>query len=150
MDGKITLFRGPYWFLSNMYPCRISIFGMDFGSVEAAYQSRKPADDAERARFATLSGPEARKLGRRLHAREDWFATNADIMLEILRAKFAQNPDLAGKLLATGDAELVETNTWHDLYWGVDAATGKGKNMLGKMLMRVRTELVDRMQQDMV
>ena len=60
-------------------------------------------------------------------------------MLNVVRAKFDQHPDLAQKLLETGDEELVEGNTWGDRYWGV--CGGKGKNMLGKILMRVREEL---------
>lgn len=39
-------------------------------------------------------------------------------MEELVRAKFTQNPDLADKLLATGDAHLEEGNTWGDRIWG--------------------------------
>jgi len=56
-----------------------------------------------------------------------------------VRAKFEQNPDLAAKLIATGDEELVEGNTWGDTYWGV--CRGVGQNKLGKILMNVRQEL---------
>uniref|UniRef100_UPI00345E83CD NADAR domain-containing protein n=1 Tax=uncultured Duncaniella sp. TaxID=2768039 RepID=UPI00345E83CD len=49
------------------------------------------------------------------------------------------NPALAEKLIATGDAELVEGNYWHDTVWGV--CDGVGENHLGKILMRVREEL---------
>ena len=44
----------------------------------------------------------------------------------------------------TGDAELIEGNTWHDNYWGVCSCSkcnGRGKNRLGKLLMKVREEL---------
>ena len=41
--------------------------------------------------------------------------------------------------MATGDAELVEGNTWNDTYWGV--CNGVGHNHLGKILMQVRQEL---------
>lgn len=36
-------------------------------------------------------------------------------MEELVRAKFTQNPDLADKLLATGDAHLEEGNTWGEI-----------------------------------
>ncbi len=58
-------------------------------------------------------------------------------------AKFTQNPDLLSKLLATGDAELIEGNTWGDRVWGVDLYRGAGENHLGKILMRIRDELRD-------
>lgn len=41
-------------------------------------------------------------------------------------------------LLKTGDEELVEGNTWGDTFWGV--CKGKGRNELGKILMKVREE----------
>ena len=56
-----------------------------------------------------------------------------------VKAKFSKNPILKAKLLATGDAELIEGNWWNDTYWGV--CKGVGKNKLGKILMRVRDEL---------
>lgn len=43
------------------------------------------------------------------------------------------------KLLATGDAELVEYAR-SDSYWGC-GADGSGKNMLGRILMEVQAEL---------
>jgi len=56
----------------------------------------------------------------------------------VVLAKFLGNGDLRDQLLATGDAELVEGNTWGDTYWGVDSRSGKGENMLGKILMETR------------
>ncbi len=47
--------------------------------------------------------------------------------------------DLAQRLLATGDAELVEGNNWGDRFWGI--CRGEGRNELGKILMKVRDEL---------
>ena len=61
------------------------------------------------------------------------------IMCEIIRSKFKHNPDLAKKLLATGNAELIEGNTWNDTYWGV--CNGAGQNKLGEVLMATRSNL---------
>lgn len=71
--------------------------------------------------------------------RADWEAVKDQAMLAALRAKFTQHSHLRVLLLATGDADLVE-HTANDAYWG-DAGDGSGKNMLGRMLMRVRQEL---------
>ncbi len=60
-------------------------------------------------------------------------------MFKAVRAKFTQHPDLRARLLATGNAELVE-HTKNDAYWG-DGGDGTGENMLGKILMKVREEL---------
>jgi predicted NAD-dependent protein-ADP-ribosyltransferase YbiA (DUF1768 family) len=59
-------------------------------------------------------------------------------MLDALRDKFS-DPELRAKLLATGDEFLVEGNHWGDTYWGV--CNGKGRNMLGSLLMKVREEI---------
>jgi predicted NAD-dependent protein-ADP-ribosyltransferase YbiA (DUF1768 family) len=66
-------------------------------------------------------------------------------MLHLLRAKFISIPEHAEKLLATGNATLIEGNHWHDQYWG-DCTCAKhrdvpGMNILGKLLMQVREEL---------
>lgn len=37
-------------------------------------------------------------------------------MNDAVYEKFKQNPNLAKKLLTTGDEELVEGNYWHDTY----------------------------------
>ena len=52
--------------------------------------------------------------------------------------------ELAEKLLATGDEEVVEGNTWHDRYWGRCKCVkheGECLNWLGRILMRVRADL---------
>lgn len=56
-----------------------------------------------------------------------------------LRAKFTQHADLAALLLSTGSAKLVE-HTTNDSFWG-DGGNGRGRNMLGQLLMRVRDDL---------
>lgn len=60
-------------------------------------------------------------------------------MRETVRAKFAQHPEIAQRLLSTGEAKLVE-NTTDDHFWGCHSS-GDGKNMLGVLLMEVRAEL---------
>lgn len=59
-------------------------------------------------------------------------------MLDLQRQKYTV-PYLREKLLATGDAELVEGNTWGDRFWGV--CNGVGQNWLGRLLMQVRDEI---------
>ena len=79
---------------------------------------------------------EAKKLGRRVELRPEWEYIKERVMFEIVLNKFNQNPQLAKMLLATGEEELVEGNTWGDRTWGV--CDGVGQNRLGKILMKVR------------
>ena len=90
----------------------------------------------------THYGPgKSKSAGRRLPLRPDWLQVRRGIMEEIVRAKFTQHPELAARLLATGDKVLIEGNHWGDTCWGVDTRTGQGENHLGKILMKVREEL---------
>ena len=89
----------------------------------------------------------AKKMGRKNDGfRSDWNDVKNDVMLKALRVKFSHehNPELSEYLLSTGDAQLVE-HTPRDKYWGDggDGGTGaRGLNTLGKLLMKVRDELV--------
>lgn len=81
------------------------------------------------------------KEGRRrdLPMRTDWEEVKDEIMYKALRHKFTQNKNCLDALLATGDAELIEASPI-DFYWG-EGSDGSGKNMLGKLLMRLREEI---------
>ena len=64
-------------------------------------------------------------------------------MYNLVKQKF-QNGNLKECLLATEECILIESNYWHDRYWGMcEDETGKlvGSNYLGKILMQIREEL---------
>lgn len=141
MSNAITKFRGDNLFLSNFYVAPVVYQGVRFENNEAAFQSAKcPSRMMD---FCGLNPSEAKKLGRRVVLRVDWEEVKLGVMYQVCKAKFTQNPDLAQKLIDTGDAELVEGNTWGDRIWGV--CDGVGENNLGKILMRIREELCDHM-----
>lgn len=135
----ITKFSGKYRFLSNFFPCNIKDdYWLVYPSVEHAFQAAKSLDRKIRECFLNGSAGEAKIKGRRVEIRGDWEQVKVSVMKEFLRQKFTQEP-LKTKLLETGDALLVEGNTWGDTFWGV--CNGEGQNMLGKLLMEVRAEL---------
>jgi ribA/ribD-fused uncharacterized protein len=138
-EGLINSFRYDFFFLSNFYNAPIEHEGIVYQNNEAAFQAQKCVDIKDRERFANISPSDAKRLGRRVELRKDWEQVKVSIMTEIVREKFQQNPDLADKLLATGNAHLEEGNTWGDRIWGT--VNGQGANMLGKILMQVREEL---------
>jgi predicted NAD-dependent protein-ADP-ribosyltransferase YbiA (DUF1768 family) len=59
-------------------------------------------------------------------------------MVEIVTAKFGQNPDAQRRLIETAPTPIVALNSWDDTYWGADIDTGRGRNKLGHILMGVR------------
>ncbi len=138
----IDRFEGRYDFLSNFYPASLTIDGYNFFNSEAAYQAFKCKNADDYDQFFELNGDEAKRLGSKIAMREDWDVVKLSIMERVVRAKFTQNPHLAKYLVETGDAELIEGNRWRDVFWGVHLPTGEGENNLGKILMKIRTELV--------
>lgn len=143
-DRKIiNSFRDEYFFLSNMYPCSVTFEGQTYPSSESAFQAAKCLDENDRRAFTNLNGYAAKKKGRRVSLRPDWESVKLDIMFAILQNKF-EKPALQKMLLATGNAKLVEGNTWNDTFWGVDIASGSGLNNLGVLLMRVREKLAEK------
>jgi uncharacterized protein (TIGR00730 family) len=140
-DAKnVRGFVGDYKWLSNFFPCRVEYEGLVYRSSEGAYQSAKfPA--GERAIYTTLEPDAAKALAHSKVVNAAWWDARKDqVMRNVVWAKFSQNPDLAGRLVATGDKFLEETNWWDDEYWGV--YQGKGKNMLGQILMETRARLL--------
>ena len=141
---------GEYAFLSNFYPARtyryINGHRVIFHNAEAAYQSAKSLDSRLQYAFTELSSPRhAKVLGNSLPLRPDWDSVKNSIMYDVVKSKFTINLKLQDRLIATGDQELIEGNTWHDNYWG-NCICSKCKNIaglnyLGKILMKIRKVL---------
>lgn len=77
--------------------------------------------------------------------RKDWDIIRLPLMERGVTLKYAQNPNLAKKLILTWPAVMEEGNNWGDMFWGKDLATGKGENWLGLISMNVRERLMFKM-----
>jgi len=143
---RISTFSGEYDFLSNFVFCDMIFETKKWKTAEHAFQAMKTTEDHERVFIQELETPgRAKRAGRKVTLRADWEDVKNQIMLEITRAKFNQNTTLARKLIETGSREIIEGNNWHDNYWGNCSCHNckhiPGKNVLGKILMKVREEL---------
>lgn len=129
------------FFLSNFYdPSPVKYLGETYPTVEHAYQAAKTKRKVERDHIRSQPTPrDAKRAGRSATLRPDWEEVKVRVMRKLLQQKFAI-PELRAKLLATGHAFLQEGNWWGDEFWGV--CKGKGKNMLGLLLMQVRQEVI--------
>ena len=132
-----------YGCFSNFYPCTVEFNGIKYKNSEAAWQAQKTLDETKRLEFANMTPSYAKKEGRRVKLRKDWELVKYNLMVEVLKAKFSQNPELKEILMSTGDEFIIEDTTgWHDNIWGscscprCDGITGQ--NLLGKALMQVR------------
>lgn len=136
-----------YGYLSNFYHAEMVIDNVSYPHVEAFYQSQKFIDtDYDLAmRIAHTRNPkESKRLARSVEMssdkRQQWNnGLRVTVMKKGVLHKFLTNVDLRDKLLSTGDSPLVEYAP-HDNYWG-DGRDGSGVNMLGKILMEVRSSL---------
>lgn len=141
-SNVINRFDGEFFFLSNFYQCPLVYDGITYSSSEAAFQAQKTLNVNKRKYIASLNPGQSKREGRRLvDLREDWDEVKDSVMYEIVMAKFSQNPNLAKKLILTGDKILVEGNSWNDRYWGMNYECTVGRNQLGKTLMMVRDKL---------
>lgn len=150
-EHEIRFYRAsekPYGAFSNLYRRSIKFEGETFATSEHAYQAgkaRKPE-----VRDWVLSAPSPALVAMAAHGlyywdiAPGWSRTKFDRMRGVLRAKFTQHDDLRVLLLATGDARLVESATVDNevnRLWG--EVNGEGRNMLGQLLMELRSKLSD-------
>lgn len=136
----------PYGAFSNLYKRSIVFDGRAYLTSEHAYQAGKAAKESVREWI--LSAPSPSLVAMAAHGLytwdivPDWSKVKFDRMRAVLRAKFTQHQDLRDLLLSTGNARLVEsakTDSAVNRLWG--EVNGKGKNMLGLLLMELRSEL---------
>jgi ribA/ribD-fused uncharacterized protein len=135
-----------YGCFSNFYNCPITYDGITYHSTEAAFQSLKCKDYEDRKEFSELTPNQSKKYGRKVDLREDWEDVKYDLMVDVLKSKFTQHPDIGEILKSTNDEEIIEdTTAWHDNIWGdcqcPRCKNKEGRNLLGKALMEVRDNL---------
>lgn len=133
---------GDYGCFSNFSRHSIFLKGKRWPTSEHFFQAQKFRGTEHEESVRQCKKPAmAAAMGRsrKLPLRRDWESVKDQVMLEAVRAKFAQHDDLKAVLLGTGNAKLVE-KTVNDAYWG-DGGDGSGKNRLGQILMQVREEL---------
>lgn len=136
-------FSGRASFLSNFASYEKEEYfnyrGIFYHSNEHFYQAMKFESPNIRYQIARHPSIGLKKFVRTLGPiREDWDEIKLEVMEEGLRYKFSL-PRFKWLLLSTHNLELVEYNYWGDTFWGV--CKGVGENNLGKLLMKIRSEL---------
>ena len=128
--------------LSNFFLSPIILQEKEYATVEHWFQSQKFTNSELQEKIRTCSTPsQAKKLGRMRDPsfKSNWDSVKEEILFQGLKAKFEQNIILQNLLLKTGSEQLIEQSPW-DSYWG-SGRTGKGKNRMGYLLMKLRSEL---------
>lgn len=145
MNDPVLGFFGDYAFLSNFFDAEITYNGIVWPTSEHAYQAMKTDNVDLQLAFLGLAKPgKAKKIGSKIQLRPHWELLKDEFMYQIVLCKFQHNQELQQLLLATGNRTLVELNNWGDVYWGMvrrEDGTLYGKNKLGEILMRIRSNL---------
>lgn len=150
-DGELY-FASQYSYLSNFSPAVIVHEDIVYQTAEHFYQAEKclHAQDESRRKqvIAAITPLEAKRIADDIKSTPEWRNVRDEVMKTVLEEKFKQNQSLANKLLTTGDMILNEaTNNQH---FGIGVSINsreirdksyKGNNMLGQLLMKLRTDL---------
>ena len=130
-----------YGFMSNFAPYPFSDGNKIWPTSEHYFQAQKFLIPEIQEKIRQIASPMDAALegrNRQNPLRPDWEEIKDKVMLQALRMKFSQHPEIAKELLATGDAIIIE-HTRNDAYWAY-WGDGSGKNKLGLLIMQVREE----------
>lgn len=135
-----------YYEFTNFYQGKpIKIDGVSWKTAEHYFQAQKFTGKSIDLQEVVRKKATAREAFEFAGAhkgdwRSGWKTARVGIMRTVLAAKFGQDDDLRRLLCATGGAQLVEASR-KDGFWGY-GADGNGENMLGRLLMELRAELL--------
>lgn len=126
--------------LRNEYPALVCFGGCRYPSIVHAYWALSAAhrNDHDRVRD-TPAAYDARDLGQSVKRPAGWPTMRVGVMAALLRAKFAQHPDAAAVLAATGDARISYTGL--DSPFWIDRGPAERRNWMGRLLEVVRSEI---------
>lgn len=143
-------------YMSNWYSCSFKYGRYTYSSAEQFMMAQKAALFRDFGVFRKILNTHdqstIKKLGKQVSNYDDavWNRLRGPMMRRGLRAKFQQNPELMEKLLATGKMVLAECAP-RDKIWGIGLAVDdariqdpqqwNGQNLLGTVLMEVRSDL---------
>ena len=136
--------RAEYGWMSNFHDAPFIFLGCTWLTTEHAFQAAKVNFKGSWAKsiYEAATPGEAKRLGGECPLRERWGEVKVPTMRMILIAKFSQSISLCEKLLATDNRPIEEDAKW-DSFWGTGKTGpgGTGRNMMGHLLVRLRSEL---------
>ena len=139
----------PYGCFSNFSAHPIQVDGWHWQTVEHYYQAQKFVGSVNEGLIQVIreahTPMDAAQIGRdrTLKLRSDWDQVKQHVMWQGVLIKFLTHVDIQRILLDTGEEVIVEDSPT-DYYWGC-GQDKTGQNQLGKILMKVRQELQQRL-----
>lgn len=144
--------------LSNFYPCSISYNNINFKSAEHSYQYEKLISlhytDAAQEVIDAATARAAKVIADRVTRPTDlelWKPHSLGAMEKVIHHKAKCHGPFREALIKSGHDILVESTS--NTFWGAGLSSGQilntkpsffpGENMLGKLLMKLRSELLN-------
>src|SRR5690554_1117659 len=128
---------------SNFSAHPVFLKNIIWSTVEHYYQAQKfqgsSLEDEIHSAESPMQAKEIAILNKERYDNDKWHELKEGVMLDALKAKFSQHPQLARKLKSTENRPIYE-HTKNDHYWG-DGGDGSGRNRLGELIMLVRESL---------
>lgn len=154
---EAVAFYGRHSIFSNHYQCNFMVGDTSYNSIEQflAHRRANIAGDSDLAQEAlTAQDPvDCKRILTALStakSEKTWIEKRHEVLFSGLYAKFTQNEPLMAYLLDSENRQLGEAS--RDLTWGVgmsltdrnilDTSLWKGGNLLGKILMEVRQDII--------
>ncbi len=150
--------NGEYGYMSNFYPCVFTHDNIKFNCSEqflmyVKAKTFEPDNIELHMQILTETNPsKIKNFGHNVANYNDvtWASMRYNVMVQGLKCKFEQNPELKAQLKSTGKKLLYEASP-SDKIWGIGldiAQVAKqthkinyGTNLLGRALMEVRNGL---------
>ncbi len=158
MEKKIVIIEFtkvdlPYGWLGNMYASPINYNGIIWKTSEALFQALRFEDEEIRELIRCEKSPMGAKMKAKGNKNkmvvEPMSEKDIENMKMVVRLKFDQNDVLKSKLKISGEHIIVENigkrNGERHFFWGMKKINGEweGNNMMGKILMELRKELIE-------
>lgn len=142
----IQSFAGRWRSFDPFWPCEITVDGIRFPSAGHALHgaaicaSDKKADFYRNEIASIPTQKQLRQYIRPLILRLDWPSIRRHVCLLIHLQKLARHEEFARALRASEHSEIKWVSNRADDFWGVYQS--EGENILGQVLMEVRTRVV--------
>lgn len=133
--------------LSNEYRCVFDVDGREYYSVHQyyAYQKAMYFKDDELASEILIQKIPKKNYYQSLRVKGynegEWLKVCDGIMEKGIRKKLESRSDIMEVLKDTGD-QLIQEASFSDCYWAVDKKRKVGKNKVGEILIKVRSEVM--------
>ncbi len=149
--------KDPHGCYGNMAPYPVTFQEREYRTTEALFQTMRFTAETIREAIRAERSPMAAKFVSKRHRVEmtvvPMSTPDLDNMRVCLRLKMDQHPGLAQRLIATGNERTIEDCTKRPnqsgLFRGAKNDDGQwiGENWLGRLLMELREELINKRKQ---